>query len=126
MAVTGTTATSFLTVYPTGEARPLAANLNCVAGDTVSNRVMAKLGAGGKVTIYNDAGSTDVVVDVDGWYTDASVAGTTGVFTPLAAGPHPRHPRRHRRHQRPARRRQQRRRPDHRPGRGAGDRASAR
>ena len=87
VAVTGTTATSFLTVYPTGEARPLAANLNFNAGDTVSNRVMAKLGTGGKVTIYNNAGSTDVIVDVSGWYTDASVAGTTGIYTAAARPP---------------------------------------
>jgi len=83
VAVTGTTATSFLTVYPTGQPRPLAANLNYVAGDTVSNRVMAKLGTGGKLTIYNHAGSADVVVDVNGWYSDASVTGTSGVFNSL-------------------------------------------
>ncbi len=83
VAVTGTTATSFLTVYPTGQPRPLAANLNFVAGNTVSNRVIAKLGTGGKLTIYNNAGSTDVIVDVNGWYTDASVAGTSGTYNPL-------------------------------------------
>ena len=70
VAVTQTNAESFLTVYPTGGPRPVAANLNYVAGDTVSNRVMAKLGTGGSVTIFNNAGTTDVVVDVGGWYTD--------------------------------------------------------
>ena len=83
-AVTGTTSSGHLTVYPTGEARPLASTVNFNAGDTVSNRVMAKLGAGGKITVFNSAGSSDVVVDVGGWYTDASVAGTAGVYTPLA------------------------------------------
>ncbi len=82
-AVTGTTATSFLTIYPTGQPRPLAANLNFNVGNTVSNRAMVKLGTGGQVTIYNNAGSTDVIVDVNGWYTDASVAGSTGIYTPL-------------------------------------------
>jgi hypothetical protein len=70
-------------MYPTGEARPLAANLNFTAGDTVSNRAMVKLGAGGKVTIYNNAGDTDVVVDLGGTFTDASVAGASGGYTPL-------------------------------------------
>jgi hypothetical protein len=83
VAVTGTTAASFLTVYPTGEPRPWAANLNFVAGDTVSNRVMAKLGSTGEVTIYNNSGSTDVVVDVGGWYTDASSFGTAGAYSPV-------------------------------------------
>ena len=84
VAATSTTATSYLSVYPTGDPRPLAANLNVTAGDTVANRAMAKLGTGGKVTIYNNAGSADVVVDVGGWFTDATVAGTAGGYTPLA------------------------------------------
>ena len=83
-AVTGTTAASFLTVYPTGESRPNASNLNFAAGDTVSNRMMTKLGTGGKVTIFNSSGSTDVIVDVGGWYTDATVGGVLGTYVPLA------------------------------------------
>ena len=84
VALTGTTASSYLTVFPTGEPRPLASNLNVNAGDTVSNRVMAKLGMGGMVSIYNPFGSTDVVVDLNGWYTDGSVAMEAGVYTPVA------------------------------------------
>ncbi len=83
VAVTGTTATSFLTVYPTGEARPGVSNLNWVGGDTVSNRVFVKLGTAGKVTLYNGSGETNIIVDVNGWFTDATVAGTNGTFTPL-------------------------------------------
>ena len=83
VAVTRTTATSFLTVHPAGVARPLAASLNFVAGDTVSNRVMAKVGSTGMITIYNNSGSADVVVDVGGWYSDATVAGTAGTYVPL-------------------------------------------
>jgi len=83
VAATGTTASSFVTVFPTGEARPFTSTLNFDGGDTVSNRVMAKLGTAGRVTIYNNAGSTDVVVDVGSWYTDASVAGSAGAYTPL-------------------------------------------
>jgi hypothetical protein len=60
---------SYLTVYPTGTARPLASNLNFVAGQTVPNLVIAKIGAGGRVTIYNNLGSTVVVADVQGWFT---------------------------------------------------------
>jgi len=84
VAVTGTTAASFLTVYPTGEPRPNASNLNFAAGDTVSNRMMAKLGTGGKATVFNSSGSTDVIVDVGGWYTDPTVGGVLGTYVPLA------------------------------------------
>ncbi len=69
VTVTEPSAASFLTAWPAGQALPLAANLNYVAGQTVPNLVVAKVGAGGKVSLYNAAGSTHVVADVVGWYT---------------------------------------------------------
>jgi murein DD-endopeptidase MepM/ murein hydrolase activator NlpD len=67
LAAVGPSDASFLTVYPSGAARPLASNLNMRAGEDVANLVIAKIGAGGRVDIYNDGGSTDVVVDVVGY-----------------------------------------------------------
>ncbi len=67
-AVNGTALDSYLTVFPTGTERPLASNLNFNAGKTVPNLVMARVGTGGKVTIYNNNGNADVVADVQGWY----------------------------------------------------------
>ncbi len=80
VTVTNTTASGFLTVWPTGAAFPLASNLNWVAGQTVPNRVIVPVGTGGKVSIFNSAGSTDVVVDVSGYFTDATASGQP--FTP--------------------------------------------
>jgi len=68
VTVTNATAGSYLTLWPDGAARPLASDLNFVAGQTVPNLVVVKLGANGKVDIFNFAGTTDVVVDVVGWY----------------------------------------------------------
>lgn len=72
ITVTNASAGSYITAYPTGSARPLASNLNFVAGQTVPNRVIVKLGTGGKVTLYNAYGNVDVIVDVNGWFTDGS------------------------------------------------------
>ena len=80
IVATQTTATSFLTAYPTGGAQPGVSNLNFDAGATVANRAIVKLGSGGKVTIYNLAGDVDIVVDVGGWFTDASAPATRGTF----------------------------------------------
>ena len=77
--VTGTE--SFLTVFPTGAPRPLASSLNMLRGQTVPNLVVARVGAGGKVSIYNNAGTTAVVADVQGWY---GVPGAGGRYTPVA------------------------------------------
>jgi hypothetical protein len=68
VTVVNTTAASYLTVWPDGTTRPTASDLNWVAGQTVPNRVVVKLGANGMVDVYNLAGSTDVVIDVVGWY----------------------------------------------------------
>ena len=74
VTVTDTTAASFLTVYPSGQTTPLASNLNWTPGLTIANRVMVPVGSGGKISIYNQSGQVDVVVDVDGYY---SSTGTT-------------------------------------------------
>ncbi|MEV0267394.1 hypothetical protein AB0H43_01280 [Hamadaea sp. NPDC050747] len=68
VTVTGPTANSYLTVYPTGVARPTASSVNFAKGWLGSNSVTVKVGTGGKVTIYNNSGYTHVVVDVSGYY----------------------------------------------------------
>jgi hypothetical protein len=68
VTATGPTAPSFLTVFPTGSTRPNASNLNVVAGQTVPNLVVAKVGDGGSVSIYNDSGAVQVIADVAGWF----------------------------------------------------------
>ena len=47
------TAWGFLSVWPAGAAQPVASNLNFLAGQTVPNLVMMKLGAGGAISIAN-------------------------------------------------------------------------
>jgi hypothetical protein len=72
ITATGPNASGFLTAWPTGSTRPLASNLNFVAGQTVPNLVIVKVGDLGKVSLFNSAGNTDVVVDVVGWFAAAS------------------------------------------------------
>jgi IPT/TIG domain len=79
--VTDTTTAGFLTVFPTGTSLPTASNLNWTAGVTVPNRVIVPVGAGGKVSFFNGLGSSDVIVDVNGYFTDGSAAGSW--FVPL-------------------------------------------
>jgi hypothetical protein len=44
----------------------------------VPNRVQVPVSTGGQVSIFNPAGSVDVVVDVGGYFTDASNPSATG------------------------------------------------
>jgi hypothetical protein len=68
LTVTNTTAPSYVTAYPHGVTRPTASDLNWVAGQTVPNLTIVKLGAGGAIDLYNAAGDTDAIIDIVGWY----------------------------------------------------------
>jgi hypothetical protein len=68
VTVTNPTSAGFLTVWPTGSQQPLASNLNFGPGQTIPNMVLVPVGAGGQVAIYNSGGSSDVIVDVLGWF----------------------------------------------------------
>ena len=61
----------YVTVYPTGIARPLASNLNTQPGETRPNLVVAKIGANGSVDLYtycDQLGSVDLIADVVGYF----------------------------------------------------------
>lgn len=73
---------SYVTVWPTGQARPDASSLNMVAGETAPNLVFARVGTNGRVSFYNDLGSTHLIADVLGWF--GTTPGASGNFTPLA------------------------------------------
>jgi hypothetical protein len=63
------TAPTFVTVFPTDEAQPLTSNLNLVPGQSPTpNAVTTGLDAAGMFTLYNAHGSTDLIVDVNGYY----------------------------------------------------------
>ena len=67
VTATDTNAPGFLSIYPSAGV-PVASNLNWAAGQTVPNLVEVQVGAGGAVTFYNSAGSTDVVADLEGYF----------------------------------------------------------
>ncbi len=62
------TGSPYVTVWPAGVTRPKASNLNVVAGQTVPNAVVVGVGADGRISLFNSAGSTELIVDVTGWY----------------------------------------------------------
>ncbi len=73
-------AAGFLTVYPTGGSVPNASNLNFTAGQAVPNLVVAKVGAGGKVSIRNSSpGASHVVADVAGYFFGGTVLDPGGL-----------------------------------------------
>jgi len=59
---------SFVTAYPTGSPKPIASNVNFVAGEIIPNLAIVKVGTGGMITLYNNSGSVNVIVDVVGYF----------------------------------------------------------
>lgn len=78
VTATDTTQDGFLTLFPDGAARPNASNVNWSAGQTVPNRVYVKIASNGAVDVYNYNGSTDVIIDVNGYFSDGSGGCSTG------------------------------------------------
>ena len=82
--VTGTspTATTYVTVWPSGGVLPGVSSLNLVTGETAANMVMVPVSVTGMVSLYNQLGSVHLIADVMGYFT----AGTPGPggFVPVA------------------------------------------
>lgn len=66
----------YLTVYPADAARPETSSLNKRAGETRSNAVTVALPSSGSrlVSVFNQAGTTQVVVDLFGYYVPTTSA----------------------------------------------------
>lgn len=81
----GPTASSYLTVYPGGNARPTASSLNWTAGQAPTpNAVTAALNGTGQLSFFNLAGSVNIAADVVGYY-EPSTSGPAGPTGPTGA-----------------------------------------
>ena len=83
--VTSPTSAGALTVYQAGSTRPATTNIGFSAGQTTANTVVARLGSGGKITLYNNSsGSVQLAGDLNGYYLVGAptVPGMFGSLTP--------------------------------------------
>jgi alpha-tubulin suppressor-like RCC1 family protein len=74
------TASTFVTAFPAGTSRPVVSTLNATPGRATPNLAVVPLGAGRKISVYNNAGSVTVHLDLSGFY----APGLGAVFTPVA------------------------------------------
>jgi hypothetical protein len=61
-----------VTVYPCDAPRPLASNLNFVAGTAIANTVITGLSAAGTVCLFVGTNGVDLVADVNGFFPTGS------------------------------------------------------
>lgn len=80
LTITSPSTAGFVTAYPASTMRPITSQLNYRAGQTRTNNAVLALGPGGGVEIYlgQASGAAHLIVDVNGYFADSSVAaGTT-------------------------------------------------
>ncbi len=85
VSVTAITPSSagYLTVWPTGRTRPQVSQVTFAASTTTASLVVAKLGTDGQISVYNSAGTTHVLLDIEGYYTDNTASTGAGRFAAL-------------------------------------------
>src|SRR5213079_3207582 len=64
----------FITVWPTGQARPNASTLNGYVQTVIANAAIVPAGTGGSIDVYASQ-FTDLIIDINGYY--ASQSGIT-------------------------------------------------
>jgi hypothetical protein len=72
----------YLTIYPTGSSKPTSSVINFNASNTIPNLVEVEIGTKGDISIYNYAGSTDLIIDVEGFVAPATLG--SGQFVPIS------------------------------------------
>ena len=83
LTVVNGTAGSFLTLFPTGSAMPLASAINWADGQAHANATVIKFGTDKSFNIFNNAGTVDVVVDLVGYFIPSAI----GQQGPGVSGP---------------------------------------
>ncbi len=64
----GSSTGGYLTVYPDDQPRQPVSTVNFARGQTAANLTITQIGADGGVSVYNPFGTTNVVIDVEGYY----------------------------------------------------------
>ncbi len=70
---------TFVTLFPTGGSHTTS-NVNPLTGQVVAVLAEVAIGTGGDISVYNNMGSINVALDVEGYVNSTS----TGLFTPTA------------------------------------------
>ena len=79
-AVNNSNGITYVTAFPAGGSVPVASNINLSGRGGQANLVVVQASASGKISIFNAAGSTDVVVDVQGYFAPPGSPPVAGKF----------------------------------------------
>ncbi len=72
----------YMTVWPTGQPRPLVSTLNDIPGTIIANAAIVPAGTAGEISVYPSS-DTDLIIDINGYF----AAPGTGGLSLYAATP---------------------------------------
>lgn len=75
VTVTQPTSNGSVTAFPHGQNPPPTSSINFGRGQTAANRAIVPLGSDGAIDLRNSAGTTQLVIDVEGYFTDGTQGG---------------------------------------------------
>ena len=77
-------ANSFITIWPTGSAQPLASSINPIQGVVVANAAIVPAGTDGQISVFPNAG-VHLYGDINGYFTDEYNSPVPFVATSITA-----------------------------------------
>ncbi|MDF9816424.1 trypsin-like serine protease [Streptomyces sp. SPB162] len=80
LTTVGSTNGGYITAFPAGTTRPAVSNINFTTGAILSNQAIVPIGTGGKISLYNFSGTSNLVVELAGYYSPTA----TKAFHPLS------------------------------------------
>jgi hypothetical protein len=76
LTVTNTEGPGFIKAHPQGSAAPVVSSVNYTgAGQTVANAAIVPSGTSGGITVVAGVSGTDLIIDINGYYTESYNAG---------------------------------------------------
>ncbi|GAA0452790.1 hypothetical protein Ade02nite_00840 [Paractinoplanes deccanensis] len=82
IAALAPTAPTFLILWPDGRTKPGTTTLSVGTGEDLSTMAVVDVGDNGKLAVFNNAGKTGIVVEVQGYF-KSSLGSTGGGFVPV-------------------------------------------
>jgi hypothetical protein len=77
ITVTNTLGPGFIVIFPQGGTAPTVSTLNYVAGQTIANAAIVLAGTNGGVAVIAGVSGTDLVIDINGYFSGNLNAGET-------------------------------------------------
>ncbi len=79
----GDTSPGYLDVYPVSTTRPTTSEVSITSAAPAATSLYVRLSSNGQVTIYNSSGTTQVIVDVEGYSAASTTTDPGSIYTPV-------------------------------------------